>query len=166
MKRIRHGLILLLIGALVLISFCGCGRDTQISEPKETAGNQAGTDNTVDNELSDPTRDWEPVETKYGRLRYPDDFYDFLETEQTEDGDTLKVLFRAVIRETKLDLFELSIGGGEGEPVGKITGTDGTTRDLYLRLIELGDMSQLTEGEKDRVYAMQEALNFVLDHSK
>ena len=71
-----------------------------------------------------------------------------------------------MIRETKLDLFELSIGGGEGEPVGKITGTDGATRDLYLRLIELGDMSQLTEGEKDRVYAMQEALNFVLDHSK
>ena len=166
MKGTRRTLILLLLGGLLLTCFGGCGRDAGKDTPKETADSEGGTENTVDTELEDPTRDWEPIETKYGRLRYPDDFFEFLETEQAEDGEALKVLFRAAIRDVKLYLFELGIGGGEGSPVGKSTGPDGVTRDLYLRMIELGDMSQLTDGEKDRVYAMQEALNFVLDHSK
>ncbi|MBR3383168.1 MAG: hypothetical protein IKG85_09080 [Clostridia bacterium] len=130
------------------------------------ADSPGGTGQVNDPELDDPDRDWEPIETKYGRLKYPDDLFEFLETEQTEDGNVVKVLFRAVINEKKIDLFEIGINGGEGEPAGKLTGSDGVERTLYLRFIELDDLSDLTEGERDRVYAMQESLNFVLDHSK
>lgn len=164
MKKTRFVLILLLLSVLLLT--CGCSKDAKADATKRQTDVQAGTETTGDPELADPNRDWEPIDTEYGRLRYPDDFFEFLETEQKKDGNTLTVLFRAVIRDVKIDLFELSIGGGEGDPVGKLTGPDGTVRDLYLRFFELDNLSELTDGEKDRVFAMQEALNFVLDHSK
>lgn len=119
-----------------------------------------------DPELADPRRDWEPIETKFGRLRYPDQFFEFLETEQTESDNEVKVLFRAVIGEKRIDMFEVIIGGFGGDSVGTITGPDGTVRNVYLRFIEIEDLDGLTEGETDRVYAMQEALNFVLDSLK
>lgn len=166
MRSTKTVLIVILLGVLLLAIISGCGRDADNKNTTRQTNVQIGTEETKDAELSDPTRDWEPIETKLGRFRYPEDLFDYLETEQTESGNTLKVLFRAVIRDVKIDLFEFDIGGGEGEPVGKITGTDGVVRDLYLRFIELQNLSELSDGERNRVYAMQEALNFVLDHSK
>jgi hypothetical protein len=68
-----------------------------------------------------------------------------------------------VIGEKKIDMFEIQIGSGEGDPVGKITDSEGVQRDVYLRFIEMEDLEGLTEGETNRVYAMQESLNFVID---
>lgn len=147
MKKSRT-IAALLIGVMLLLTFiAGC------AAPKGT-----------DNEMNDPKRDWEPIETKFGRLRYPDDLFQFLETEQKEAEDTVAVMFRAAIGDRRIDLFELTIGNVTGEAAGKITGPDGVVRDVSLRFIPADDLSGLSEGEQNRVYAMQEALNFVLDH--
>ena len=175
MKKYYHILSLLLLLTLLSALLCGCGKK---QDPESVAPTEEPTEETAppeptpeeieeeDPELSDPNRTWEPIETKFGRLRYPDEFFDYLETEQSETEDTVTVLFRAKIGEKTIDLFEMSIGKGEGEAVGKVTGPDGQQRNLYLRFIELEGLDELTEGETNRVYAMQEALNFVMDTAK
>ena len=175
MKKHLRILSLLLVVSLLAALMCGCGKKEEPEEPEPEETPEAETVEPVatpeeaeeeDLELSDPKRNWEPIETKFGRLRYPDDFFDYLETEQTETDESVMVLFRAKIGEKSIDLFEIGIGAGEDEPVAKITGPDGQQRDVYLRFIELEGLDGLTEGETNRVYAMQEALNFVLDTLK
>ena len=172
--RQAAALILSLVVILVFIAGCGGENEPQVqpveeqAEPTETTEPSdpeevSAEEPNEDPELSDPNRDWEPIETPFGRLRYPDQFFDYIETEQTENGDSLNVLFRAVIGEKKIDMFEIQIGSGEGDPVGKITDSEGVQRDVYLRFIEMTDLEGLTEGETNRVYAMQESLNFVID---
>ena len=151
MKKSNQIIALLLLAAMLCVMACGC------------AGKQNGS---KDSEMNDPNRDWEPIETKFGTLKYPDQFIDYVETEQKETEKGVSVLFRAKIGEKRIDMFEMTIGEGEGEAVGKLTGPDGVKRDVYLRFIELSDLSGLTEGEKNRVYAMQECLNFVIDNLK
>lgn len=147
MKTITIRMVaLLLLAAMLCTLACGCAASKD--------------------EENDPNRDWEPIETKCGTLRYPDQFIDYVQTKQTETGKGVNVLFQAKIGEKTIDMFEICIGEGSGESVGKLTGPDGTKRDVYLRFIELGDLSGLTEGETDRVYAMQESLNYVIDNLK
>ena len=121
-------------------------------------------DEPEDPELTDPNRDWEPIDTKFGRLRYPDQFFDYLETEQTETETEIKVLFRAVIGEKRIDLFEVTIGDEAEDQVGTLTGPDGVVRGVFLRFIEIEDLNGLSEGETNRVYAMQESLNYIIDN--
>ena len=177
--RQAAALILSLVVILVFIAGCGGEKEPQVqpveeqtpvpAEPTETTEpsdpEEVPTEEpNEDPELSDPNRDWEPIETPFGRLRYPDQFFDYLETEQQESENGLRVLFSAVIGEKKIQLFELLIGEGDGEPVGSLTGPDDVQRDVFLRFIEIEDTEGLTEGETNRVYAMQESLNFVIDN--
>lgn len=186
--RMKKGAAILLVLSLLLTLLCGCGEGKEpeqtlqtepeqtltpavVSEvPEETPAPAEPTpepeapEETGDPEMDDPARDWEPIDTKFGRLRYPDQFFDYLETEQTETNTEVKVLFRAAIGEKRIDLFEVTIGGEGETPVGTLTGPDGTARNVYLRFIEIEDLSGLSAGESNRVYAMQESLNFVIDN--
>lgn len=181
MTKCRFLIAMLLILALLSVFLTGCaGKEEQpvppdkaeTPEPVEAADPPAAdpseevapVEETEDDELNDPNRDWEPIETKFGRLRYPDQFIDYIETEQQETDSSVQVLFRAVIGEKRIDLFEIGIGKGTGENVGSLTGPDGVKRDVFLQFFEIDDLSDLTEGETDRVYAMQESLNFVIDN--
>lgn len=162
MKRIVVGILIM---AAISVSLLGCASNTNASETG--SGTETGTGaatNLAAKETLDPQRDWEPVTTEYGDLKYPDDFYEFLETEETKDGDNLRVLFRAIINENKYDMFTLIIGEAEGEIVGTLTDSAGTKRNVYVEFHELGDTSALSESESNRLYAMQESLNYVLDN--
>ena len=172
MKKCKGAIILLLLCGLFLLTSCGGSGLPSEATPGQSAEHEAGPEKTeetavlTDPELSDPDRDWEPIDTKFGRLCYPDDLYEYLQTEQTETKDGVKVMFRAAIGDNQIDLFELTIGETGGESAGRITGPDDVVRDVYLRFIPLEDLSGLSEGEANRVYAMQEGLNYVLDHLK
>ena len=181
MRNGRQTAALLLALVMFFTFFVGCGGEKEPqaqldedqtpapTEPIETAEMSDQEDiipeeQNDDPELSDPNRDWEPIDTPLGRLRYPDQFFDYIETEQQESENGLSVLFTAVIGEKRIQLFELLIGEGDGEPVGTLTGPDDVQRDVFLRFIEIEDLEGLTEGETNRVYAMQESLNFVIDN--
>lgn len=165
-------ILLLLMIALLLSSLLGCGTNEPVapasSEPEKDTQERhtVSTEETVDPELCDPNRDWEPIDTKYGRLRYPDQFFDYLQTDQTDTDDGVSVIFRASINSRQIDLFEILIDSERADSFGKITGPDGVVREVHLRLFPIEDFEGLSEGETNRVYAMQESLNFVLDHLK
>lgn len=162
----------ILIMLVILSIFCfltACDKNnptpsTIIDSAGETTTNAA--EETIDPELNDPNRDWEPIDTKFGRLRYPDDLFEYLQTNQTETEDSVSVLFTAEIQGNKIDLFEIVINSEAEQSAGKITGPDGVQREVHMNFIQLNTPGELSDGETDRLYAMQEALNFVLDHLK
>lgn len=152
----KRGLAVLLLVCLLLVTMlCGCGSKTAPAGSAES---------TPSAEALDPNRDWEPIETKFGTLCFPDQFFDYLETEQNETDNTVSVRFVAKVSDQRIELFELLIGDGDGTVGGKLTGPDGIQRDVHVKLLDLPELTGLTDGETNRVYAMQEAVNDVLDH--
>ena len=56
------------------------------------------------------------------------------------------------------------IGDDSSEVVGSLTDDTGTQRNVYLHVEELPADSGLEETEQTRFYAMQEDLNYLIDH--
>ena len=142
--------LLVLLTACVLLVLAGCGSKQQ----------PEGSDSLA---APDPMREDFVIETKYGDLHFPDQWEDLAAIDQEESGDVLIVRFRTVIRDTAYDLFALTIGG-DGEAVRHLQGPDQVSRGVTVQVQELAPGEDLDEGETKRLYAMQEDLNFVLDH--
>ena len=105
-----------------------------------------------------------PVETVYGTLYYQDQWIDYMVVQQQQSGNTLTVKFQAQIADVVYSLFTLTIGEPTEAAIGKITDGSGTKRDVVASMDELGDLSELSEEEKNRLYAMQEDINFVIEN--
>ena len=58
------------------------------------------------------------------------------------------------------------IGGDGSDVVGSLTDSVGTQRNVYLYVDTLPEDSGLEEAEQTRFYAMQEDLNYLIDHLK
>ena len=63
-------------------------------------------------------------------------------------------------------LFALSIGEEVGQLAGTLTDKRGTSRDVYVTVYDLGDISELALDKQDQLYAMQEAVNVVVENLK
>ena len=63
-------------------------------------------------------------------------------------------------------LFKVTIGEGDGSKIGELTDSAGTKRDVYLQLEEIQEDPNLNDGEQNRLYAMQEDLNYLIDNLK
>ena len=139
---------------LFLLLFSGCGKnDTSLNQESNNADKSIPAEAMV-------------IETSYGDLYYPEQWKEFLQTEEEQKGEVLVISFRAVIQENTYDLFDVSIGGNEGTIVGQITSKDGTQRAVYIDVADIGEDSRLTEGEQNSLYAMQEDLNYLVDNLK
>ena len=55
------------------------------------------------------------------------------------------------------------IGDFEGGPVGQLTDTDGVKHNVFITMEEI-DVSGLTEGEQNRLFAMQKEINFIIEN--
>ena len=106
------------------------------------------------------------VDTPYGRLFYQEQWAEFMKTEQIKEGDILLVRFCAEIDGVDYPLFSLSIGGGEGEPAAALTDSDGIQRDVYVIIEEIVEQEGFSEEEQNRLYAMQEEINYVMQNIK
>lgn len=145
MKRI----MIWLASAMILTTLlAGCA----VSEPSPSASEQQDEIEEIE------------IDTAYGTLYYPKQWEAFVKTEQKEDNDTIVVSFIATIQDTSYPLFEVTIGGTEGSAAGELTDAEGIRRTVYMRVFELEEDSSLTEGEQNRLYAMQEDLNYLIDH--
>lgn len=144
MKRLTKGIATILFFSMLLTG-CGGGEaeitETQVSESIE-------------------------ITTDYGTLYYPDQWEEFIKTEQQTIGETIVVSFVAQIQDVEYPLFEVTIGGSEGTEVGELTDEEGAKRIVYLHVNELEEDPALTEGEQNRLYAMQEDLNYLIDNLK
>ena len=104
------------------------------------------------------------VETEYGNLYYQEQWAEFMKTETKMEDDILKVDFKAEVEGETYDLFQLSIGIQEEDAPGKIKDSEGNERKVGVVLYELEQKSELTDDEMNRLYAMQEDINYVMDH--
>ena len=106
------------------------------------------------------------ISTKYGDLYYQDQWEDFMNIQVTEKDTCVIVSFTAEIDGVKYPLFQLTVGEGGDEPVGQITDVQGVKHNVFVSMEEISGISNLTEGEQNRLYAMQEEINFILENLK
>ena len=106
------------------------------------------------------------ITTDYGDLHYPEQWTNLAEITTAVEEEAIKVTFEAPIGDTKYFLFAVVIGGEEGVPAGELTGPDGVVRSVNLIVEEIVEIPELTEGEQNRLYAMQEDLNYIIENLK
>ena len=81
-------------------------------------------------------------------------------------GSTVTVTFETKSGEESYELFRILIGGDGSDVVGSLTDSVGTQRNVYLYVDTLPEDSGLEEAEQTRFYAMQEDLNYLIEHLK
>lgn len=150
---------------LLCVLLAGCSAVESGSSSKQQEGIAA--EHTAGSVESAPTveeLEESKIETAYGTLYYPKQWEEYVTTEQQENGDTIVVSFVATLHNTSYRLFEVTIGGTEGAAAGELTDAEGTKRTVYMQVYELEGDSELTATEQNRLYAMQEDLNYLIDH--
>lgn len=106
------------------------------------------------------------IETEFGSLHYPEQWSEFIKTRQDKQEDRIKVEFLAQLSDKEYPLFNAVIGDGDGVKVGEVTDAAGQQRPVYIEMTELEKDPDLAENEQNRLYAMQEDLNYLIDHLK
>lgn len=103
------------------------------------------------------------LQTNFGKLYYPEKWSDMeVETKMLDNGEDIN--FSVTIDDQKYELFQINIGGGEGQLVGKITDSDGKQRDVFVVMSVLEKISDLPEETQDKLYAMQESVNTIVEN--
>ena len=162
-------LFLALCSFVLAAALTGCGNkevpptETAVvvqTEPTVTETEAAATEET----FADPNII--AVKTPYGRLYYQEQWAEFMKVVQLTEGEKLTVRFAAEFNGMEYPLFVLDIGAGEGDLAGSITDADGVQRDVFLRVEENIEHAELSQDEQNRLYAMQEEINFVLENLK
>lgn len=162
MKKSMKCLISLI---LLCVLLAGCSAGETGSSGKQHEGTAAKhTAGSVESAPTVEELEESKIETAYGTLYYPKQWEEYVTTEQQENGDTIVVSFVATLHNTSYRLFEVTIGGTEGAAAGELTDNGGTKRTVYMQVDELEGDPALTATEQNRLYAMQEDLNYLIDH--
>lgn len=156
----------------------GCGGNAgsqQSSASAESAatGTQIGAPAGAENAqpvsaLPETEETFVTVETPYGNLYYPDRWQEDVTAQQTQEENTVTVTFETTYEGVTYNLFEVYITDGERSEslVGTLTDGDGAARNVYLHAEEIPEDSAMDETEQNRLYAMQEDLNYLIDNLK
>lgn len=151
-KRLRGCAVLLLCGLLVCGMLAGCSK-ADVQKDTQNTGSPVEAEDIL-------------IQTSYGTLHYPGNWQEYVTIRQEQSGSAVLVTFETEIDGAKYELFRISIGQDEGSVVGSITDDSGTQRNVYLNVDEAPDESSVGEGEMSRYYAMQEDLNYLIEHLK
>ena len=143
----------LLCVALLCGLLAGCGNDKVQEEQNDNASADTIPEDVV-------------VHTGYGDLHYPDRWQEYVTIRQEQKGSGIAVTFETQSGEETYALFDILIGGDGSDVVGSLTDSTGTQRNVCLHVDELPADSGLEESEQTRFYAMQEDLNYLIDHLK
>lgn len=146
---------------------CGCGQESVSSEtvPQETqlttidGEEMAMSEETDNNALTE-------ISTKCGTIYVPQKYAEEMETSIENGENDCKVTFSAKNGDQAYTLFSLAIGTEDGENVGSLSDENGTQREVYVTVPELEGIDTLPQDEQDRLYAMQEAVNTVIENLK
>ena len=117
-------------------------------------------------EESESNPDSVAVKTPYGNLYYQEQWLEYMKIEQVEESECLRVAFFSVINGMDYPLFCVYIGEADGALVGQLTDMEGTQRNVYVAMEENIEHAELSKSEQDRVYAMQEDINYIIDNLK
>ena len=159
LSRVRKWSVMLLVICSIVSLFAGCGKKT----PESTADPAVNQSESMppEEEFEDTTTLSE-INTGFGTLYIPQKYEQLLKAEV--DSDTIKFI-------TEQDgktytLFDLRIGKEVGQLAGTLTDKRGTSRNVYVTVYELGDISELAQDKQDKLYAMKEAVNVVVENLK
>lgn len=164
-KKRRQPFLIVLLVIIVLTIGVAIGyllHDTGKSSPSEKKQSEV-----VENgdEKADQLEDM-VIDTEYGDLYYPEQWAEYLKTEQKMSNDSLQVFFSAHMGDKDIPMFQVTIGESGDTKVGELTDDSGTKRAVYMNAPELEGLDDLSEAEQHQIYAMQEDLNYVIDHLK
>ena len=159
LSRVRKWSVMLLVICSIVSLFAGCGKKT----PESTADPAVNQSESMppEEEFEDTTTLSE-INTGFGTLYIPLKYEQLLKAEA--DSDTIKFITEQ--DGTTYTLFDLRIGKEFGQLAGTLTDKRGTSRDVYVTVYDLGDISELAQDKQDQLYAMQEAVNVVVENLK
>lgn len=147
----------------ILLAGCSVKKDGQNHNPQPTEdGPTSPSDQTtvpLDGQLEYIT-----VETRYGELRYQEQWRDLIQVDVTDQDDVTNVVFKTLLNNTVVRLFQVTIGGDEDGAIGMLTGADGVSRNVYIVPFEQMDTSGLSEDEQNRLHAMFEEINYIVEN--
>lgn len=155
MKKNKIVWIALLMCLLVVLS--GCAAKNENDPEKSTEETQ----NTEAQETKFYTTDEDcySIETKYGKLEYPEKWKNITKTEIVEE-EPYTVQFFCVTSAGDVPLFDLHFGGGEGFLLGTLP-QDGKNIPMYLESFDI-DQSAMSEEEYFNCCAMSEDVNVII----
>lgn len=127
----------------------------------ETQGTTATT-----YELPSEEEQTEPMEipTPYGNLYYPAKWEGFLRTQEMQEEVFSLQFICALDTQKEIGLFTIYFGGDQGAYVTELPDGEGGMVSVRLEVDTLQLPESMPEEEKDIVFAMQEDLNFLLQH--
>lgn len=153
--------VFIIIAAILCFSLAACVKEGDAkSGSQETQGNGSASEDSDEETAAELME----ISTEYGILYYPAEWEDSLNTEETNEGGFLTVLFSTEADGQSYDLFRVMINSEEGDSVGTVTSEDGTERNVFIETLELSDISGLSEDEQNRLYAMQEGINVLMEN--
>lgn len=167
-KSLKKKSFVLILVIVVLIAGVAIGYSIRGNEERASEEEiQSVSEDSVQNVQENNEQEYITINTEYGDLYYPQQWEDYLVTEQELEGESLIVSFSAQINETEYPMFQVTVGGdSDGTEVGELTDSSGTKRMVYMKVEEMEVSDELTENEQQRLYAMQEDLNCVIDNLK
>lgn len=179
----------------ILLAFTGCGKQEEMSDPQlnddvEVTGEPSipeMTEGIVTTEKSEESEEMleggnaeenteeeqEPIDpnvvvisTVYGQLNYQEQWSEFMKVEQVVEDGALHVRFVAEMNGANYPLFALVINSDEEGAATQITAVDGVQRYVHVEIDEIETGDELPDEEQNRLYGMQEEINFVIDSIK
>lgn len=168
MKEKKKRLQTFLIGLLVIVALImGVAIGYLIQDNGKSSLKEEQENEVVENaDVKDDQQENMVIHTEYGDLYYPEQWSEYLKTEQNMSNDSLQIFFTAHLEDKDFQIFQVTIGESEDTEVGELTDNSGTKRSVYMNVTELEELDNLSETEQHQIYAMQEDLNYVIDHLK
>ncbi len=158
----KSKIVAAMMAVMLSVSIVGCSSSSGGSNSSQGKNSDTNVESTTQDETSYQMT----ISTKYGDLYYPDQWEEYLKTSQEEKDESLIVNFNASINDETYSLFTVMIDSDEGTSVGEITDADGKKHSVSIEMEEIENIDDLTDTEQQRIYAMQEDLNYVIDYLK
>ena len=146
--------IVSVLAIVVLLMLTACG-----GHDKDESTGSEGTRSADKNEVVS-------VETSYGEVEYPIGYEEIVSSEQTTDDNAEEYIFYAVLNGEKIKVYTICFSAEEmsdkGDLIGTTTNEDGDTVNIYLLPEEDIVDDDMSDDDKNLIYAAQETLNDVV----
>lgn len=174
MKKIFLRKSAVLAWCMICFMFVGCGTEQEIKESEgvestvvqeETEVNNVDVQEEVLKEKTEENSGIE-IDTPYGKLRYSEEWYDYLNIETLDTEDRYQVDFFAKYDEYEdysFLLFSIIYGDDEeGMLLGSFEGQENSEVPVYLLMQEIEIPENFPDNLVESVYAMQEEVNSIV----
>ena len=159
LSRIRKWSVMLLVICSIVGLLAACGK----KDAKSAADSaKKSSESTPPEEETEDLTKLSEIDTDFGTLYIPQKYEQLLKTDI--DSDTVK--FSTEQEGKTYTLFDLSIDEEVGQLVGTLTDEQGNSHDVYVTVYDLGDISEMAQDKQDQLYAMQEAVNVIVENLK